>query len=62
MWIGLYSGGRRWFDGLSVVKSIVARGLAPVGLRSSPKICDRFALERGQAPSPQGFIDQQNFV
>ncbi|MNM36964.1 hypothetical protein D3C81_476850 [compost metagenome] len=38
----------------------VARELAPAGLRSSPKIsalvgvlCERFALEREQAPSPQ---------
>ena len=44
----------------------VARGLAPAGLRSSPKtvttiylkhlayrIYDGFAAERGQAPSPQ---------
>jgi len=34
----------------------VARGLAPVGLRSSPKIshvpgfCECYALKRGQAP------------
>src|SRR5471032_2343407 len=47
----------------------VARGLAPVGLRSAPKngrcifpirqhriIYDCFAAERGQAPSPQGLV------
>ncbi|EJM68550.1 hypothetical protein PMI30_01469 [Pseudomonas sp. GM50] len=48
-------------------ETFVARGLAPVGLRSSPKTCNRgvsgtprtmvydcCAAERGQAPSPQG--------
>ena len=45
----------------------VARGLAPVGVRSAPKVAstvrlmnlsafmgDCYAVERGQAPSPQG--------
>ncbi|KOY02625.1 hypothetical protein AM274_07325 [Pseudomonas nunensis] len=42
----------------SVARGVaVARGLAPVGLRSSPIISEkpkgRFATQRGQAPSPQ---------
>ncbi|WP_230165682.1 hypothetical protein, partial [Pseudomonas mediterranea] len=31
----------------------VARELAPAGVRSAPNTCERFALEREQAPSPQ---------
>ena len=42
----------------------MARGLAPVGLRSSPNqlisyiAWERFALQRGQAPSPQANLAQ----
>jgi hypothetical protein len=28
-------------------------GLPPLGREAAPKLCDCFAAERGQAPSPQ---------
>src|SRR5471030_3471354 len=43
-------------------RAFVARGLAPAGLRSSPRNAQgRFAPQWGQAPSPQRFAPRSGF-